>query len=189
MVAVQGRGAVVVPGFGYGSQAPLLMYAGEAADARGARLQHISWVDLDKLANQSDPMARGQWVVDQVAPVLDQVAVWSVPVPLLIGKSLGTHAASLAAERGLPGVWLTPLLHSSWVSSALRRATAPCLLVGGSADPSWDAALARELSPHVLEVDGADHGMFVPGRLARSAEVLGRVATALEDFLDEVVWP
>jgi hypothetical protein len=29
----------------------------------------------------------------------------------------------------------------------------------------------------------------VPGRLAASAAVLGRMATAVEDFLDEVVWP
>jgi hypothetical protein len=52
----------------------------------------------------------------------------------------------------------------------------------------WDGELARELSPHVLEVDGADHGMYVPGPLARSAAVLGEVATAVENFLDDVVW-
>lgn len=41
----------------------------------------------------------------------------------------------------------------------------------------------------MLEVDGADHGMYVPGRLARSTEVLGRVVTAVGDFLDAAVWP
>jgi hypothetical protein len=46
------------------------------------------------------------------------------------------------------------------------------------------SAWARELSPYVLEVDGADHGMYVPGPLARSAEVLCRVATAVEGSLD-----
>jgi hypothetical protein len=30
--------------------------------------------------------------------------------------------------------------------------------------------------------------MFVPGRLAASAAVLGQVITAVEDFLD-LVWP
>jgi hypothetical protein len=30
--------------------------------------------------------------------------------------------------------------------------------------------------------------MFVPGRLAASAAVLGQVITAVEDFLDNVVW-
>jgi hypothetical protein len=85
--------------------------------------------------------------------------------PLLIGKSLGSLAAPVAAGRGLPAVWLTLLL------------------------TVWDGRLARSVTPHVLEIDGADHGMFVPGRLAESAEVLGRVITAVEDFLDQQVWP
>lgn len=75
------------------------------------------------------------------------------------------------------------------VVDGLRRSTAPFLLIGGTADGLWDSALARELTPYVLEVPEADHGMYVPGRLAASAEVLGQVATAVEDFLNQVVWP
>ena len=72
---------------------------------------------------------------------------------------------------------------------SLRRSTAPFLLVGGTADKLWDPILARELTPYLLEVPDADHGMYVPGRLAASAAVLGQVATAVENSLDEVVWP
>jgi hypothetical protein len=53
----------------------------------------------------------------------------------------------------------------------------------------WEGRVARELTPFVLEVDGADHGMGVPGPLAASAAVLGQVATGIEQFLDETVWP
>jgi hypothetical protein len=35
---------------------------------------------------------------------------------------------------------------------------------GGSADEYWDGRLARSLTPHGAEVEGADHGMFVPPR-------------------------
>jgi hypothetical protein len=31
--------------------------------------------------------------------------------------------------------------------------------------------------------------MYVPGALAASARVLGRVATAVENFLDVMMWP
>jgi hypothetical protein len=41
----------------------------------------------------------------------------------------------------------------------------------------------------VVEVAAADHGMFVPGELSASAAVLGQVMTAVEEFLDQVVWP
>jgi hypothetical protein len=63
------------------------------------------------------------------------------------------------------------------------------MLVGGTADSFWDGSAARSITPHVLEVQDADHGMFVGGPLAASAEVLGRVMTAFEDFLDQAVWP
>jgi pimeloyl-ACP methyl ester carboxylesterase len=122
------------------------------------------------------------WVRGEIAPVLDTVD----GRPLLIGKSLGTNAAGLAAERGLLAVWLTPLLTLPWVVDALSRATAPVLLIGGSADRWWDGEVARRVSPHVLEVAGADHGMLVPGPAIDSIAVLGQVITAIEDFLDLV---
>jgi hypothetical protein len=125
------------------------------------------------------------WVRGEVSAVLDGVA----GNPLLIGKSLGTVAAGVAADRGLPAVWLTPLLTEPWVTAALGRASAAFLLVGGSADPYWDTALAHRLSAHVLEVDGADHNMYVPGPLTDSIAVLNRVVLAVEEFLDTISWP
>jgi hypothetical protein len=109
--------------------------------------------------------------------------------PLLIGKSLGSNAAVLAAERGLPAVWLTPVLTVPWVAAALGRATAPFLLVGGTADAMWDGVLARRLSPYVLEVEGADHGLQLPGPPIDSIAVLGQVVGAMEEFLDAIDWP
>lgn len=175
----------MVPGRMFGPHAPLLFYAAWAAEARGAKARSLSWTPPSNL----DAEGAAEWVRGQVGPVLDEVTGTGGP-PLVIAKSLGSYAAALAAERGLPAVWLTPLLREPEVVEALRRASAPYLLIGGTADePAWDGELARKLSPHVLEVDGADHGMFVPGPLAGSAAVLGQVATAVEGFLDEVVWP
>ena len=65
----------------------------------------------------------------------------------------------------------------------------PCLLAGGTADPFWDGRVARSVTADVVEIDGADHGLFVPGALGASAAALGQVITAVEDFLDRVVWP
>lgn len=176
------RDVIILPGGGYSAQAPLLMYAGEAAERRGGVIRPISWDNPEELLTLRADQ-RGPWVLDQLARAVPDLQDGS----LLIGKSLGTHAAAVAAERGLPAVWLTPLLTSEFVVDGLRRSAAPFLLVGGTADTLWDSGVARELTPYVLEVDGADHGMFVPGRLAASAAVLGQVATAVEDFLDEVL--
>jgi hypothetical protein len=78
---------------------------------------------------------------------------------VIVAKSLSTRAAGLAAERSIPAVWLTPLLDDPESVDGLRRRTAPALLVGGTADPTWDGRLAGELSEDVLELAGADHGL------------------------------
>jgi hypothetical protein len=173
------RHAVIIPGGNYGPRTGLLLYVSEAARRRGADLEPIEWTPP-----AGGPLReRASWVHDQVTPVVEKLAA-----PLLIGKSLGSFAAAVAADRGLPAVWLTPLLTMPACVDALRRAAQPFLLVGGTADEFWDGALARRLTPHVLEVDGADHGMMLPGPLHRTTEVLGRMTTAVEDFLDDVVW-
>ena len=125
------------------------------------------------------------WVTGEIAPVLDGLD----GPPLLIGKSLGSLAAELAAERSLPAVWLTPLLTMPRAIDAFGRANAPFLLVGGTADSYWDGALARRLSPHVLEVEEANHGLYVPGPLTASIAVLSRMVVAVEEFLDAIGWP
>ncbi|MCP2321868.1 hypothetical protein HDA40_000375 [Hamadaea flava] len=182
------RLAVIFPGGRFGPYTALLTFAAEAAELRGARIVAHSWTRPDEPPTLALEQ-RKAWVTAEAEPVLDRIAADAPELkPLVIAKSLGTCAAGLAADRGLPAIWLTPLLNQPEVVAELRRATAPMLLVGGLADHSWDSGLARELTPRLLEIPDADHGLLVPGRLAASAAVLGRVATAIEDFLDEITW-
>jgi hypothetical protein len=174
--------AVVIPGAMFGPAAGMLMYATAVAQRLGLTVHRHSWSQQPPDAFQPDVE---DWVRKQISPLLDAVG----GSPLLIAKSLGTNAASLAAERGLPGVWLTPVLTAPWVSAALSRATAPFLLVGGTADTMWDGALARQLTPHLLEVRDADHGMYVPGPLTDSIAVLRQMTVAIQEFLDTISWP
>jgi hypothetical protein len=179
------RGMVVIPGSQLGPHQPLLSYTWLAGRDRAAEAYHVEWpAERPPLG---DPAAAVHWVGERIGAVLDD---FPVPRPVLVGKSLGTYAAALAADRGLPAIWHTPLLTVPECVAALRRARAPYLLIGGTADSLWDGDLARSLTPHVMEVAGADHGMIVAGApLARSAEALGRVVTAVEEFLDNEVWP
>ena len=175
------RKTVLCPGRRYDGSAPLLFFARQAAQRRESDTHILGW--------STEAMDDTRLLVEQVADVLD--CLETTRKPLLIGKSLGSFAAVLAAERDLPAVWLTPLLNQEEVVAALERATAPCLLIGGTADEwSWDGGLARRLSPHVHEVDGGDHSLMLPDRpLAESAAVLGTVTTAIERFMDDLVWP
>ena len=161
------------------------MYARLAVQRRGGHVHPIAW----EFPEGSDFSEQRRRVVSQVDSALEGMTAATGAAPVVIGKSLGSLAAPLIADRGLAAVWFTPLLTDEPTVAALRRATGPCLLDGGTADQVWDGRAARSLAADVVEIDGADHGMFVPGRLAASAAVLGRVITAVEDFLDHIVGP
>jgi acetyl esterase/lipase len=113
----------------------------------------------------------------------------------VVGKSLGTHALPLAVERGLGGIWLTPLLRDQ-DQGALRRASAPTLVVGGTADPFWDHGVATELAAsswssvaegrQIIELPGVDHSLEVPGDPRASVAVLGELTDTIARFLDLV---
>ncbi|WP_026923110.1 hypothetical protein [Glycomyces arizonensis] len=195
------RQALLLPGRNYGVQGPLLMFAHVALQSRGAHIYPVEWQRPERLTADAQTMVDG--VCDQVEAALDRAhnddptrqptttrtGVNADP-PLLVGKSLGSAAAVLAAHHGLPAIWFTPLLQDYPIVQALRRATAPYLLIGGTADPAWNSALARELPGEVCEIAGADHGMFVPGRpLVESAYALADIVGAVETFIDTAVWP
>lgn len=177
---------MIIPGRMFGPYQPMLFYAGSAVQRRGGTAEPIDWDAVGSLDPAATAEQRQAWVRDQVTPVLDRLG----GRPVLIGKSLGTYASELAAQRGLPAIWYTPLLRDERVVASLRASTAPFLLIGGTADTgAWDAGLARSLTPHVCEIPNADHGLMVPTGLVASAAVLGEVTAAAERFLDEVVWP
>jgi hypothetical protein len=95
---------------------------------------------------------------------------------LIVAKSLTTLLTHFAADNELKGIWLTPLLHLENVVHGLRRRTAPALLVGGTADESWDGAIAREVADEVLELEGADHGLAKIEQLPLIVDAVARFA-------------
>src|SRR5215472_14762932 len=124
-----GRAAVLAPGQGYSADGPLLMYAGLAAGRRGGHVHRISWTP--PVSGSLD--GRRAWVAEQVAAGVDAAAeAGGATSPVVIGKSLGSLAAPVAADRSLAAVWFTPLLTDEPTAEALRRATAPFMLVGGT---------------------------------------------------------
>ena len=167
--------AVVFPGGRTGTKTALLLATSAVAERRGARVHRHEWATA--LPIPWGPHIE-RWACDEATAVLDAVG----GRPLIIGKSLASAAADVAAARSLPAVWLTPLLSEAWVVAALERTTAPVLLIGGTADGWWDGTAARGLSPYVYEIEGADHTIGTTA--ARDRTVI-----AVEVFLDTITWP
>lgn len=165
------RVAVVLPGRGYTPARPLLHFTRSVLEFHGWTVRELWW--RPPVLSEYLP-----WVREQTELALDTLPVGQ----LLVGKSLGSLAAPVAVRRGLPAVWLTPLMSNSTVVEALEKSTAPTLLVGGTADVLWDPETARRTGHQVWEVPDADHGMQTPDPV-RSAEIVRRYTSRLSEFV------
>lgn len=148
------RRALVLPGAGYTVDHPLLFWTCQALSAAGWYVQTVRWIvdgaaqaDLERFVRHAADTA------EAAAPSSDHT--------LVVGKSIGSHAAGWASERDYPGAWLTPLMTNPMVVEALRSHRAPALLVGGSNDQLWDGAAARRTGLEVVEIADADHSLHV----------------------------
>ena len=168
------RCAVLLPGVRYFSQAPLLWFAREVAQARG-----WSAVEVDERApDGEDPF---EWMRGQAERAL---AGTSAELIVVVGKSLGSVAATVFEG---PAVWLTPLLTRPDIAGALAAAASPALLVGSPDDPSWgEGELPDNPLLEVFELPGLDHSLQISGDPFSSLDVLRDVTRRVGAFLDRV---
>ena len=165
------RVAVVLPGARYVPFAPLLWFAREVAASRGWSVLEV-W---DEYLDRSDDPWR--WAEDRAEAALSRVGDARV---VLVTKSLTSHAVRVAARRNLSGIWLTPLLHNHEIAAGFAALQPPALLIGGTADESWDMSAASR--HEVLELEGADHALQIPGDPMASVAALGRIVERMDEF-------
>lgn len=170
-IAESSRVALLLPGRGYTVNHPALYYVGEVARELGWRTDAVSWDSTD--LSDKQVIAHGRTAVSSLRPDKDVV----------IGKSLGSLLLPDAVDRGLPGVWLTPLLHRDEVRASVLREAGPALLVGGSVDESWDSDLAHKTGHVVLELPGGNHGLQLTGDAVGSARFLVSLVEQARTFL------
>ena len=177
------RIAIALPGQGYTAQGPLLSYATHALLDAGWTVRVLIW--------DVAPPRRAQEVYSDT--LRDTVRDHPEARHLVVAKSLGTLALPAAAELGMSGAWLTPLLEGPAAPTLrpaigeLVAAGVPTLLAGGTGDSLWSTEHARASGACVLDIDGADHALEVPGDWRASLHALDRVTTAVADLAAEHV--
>lgn len=168
------RHAVLLPGLGYPVSAPLLWYAGTVLSFRGWSVHLVSW---------PENISR-----NGVVPVATEILedLHGASQILMVGKSLGSLAMPLAVERGLPGVWLTPLLREPWIADTARRVGHDHLLIGGTSDPVWDSTVATAGEARVLAVPEADHALQIDGDLDATMAAVTSMAQTVDEFVRDL---
>jgi hypothetical protein len=82
----------------------------------------------------------------------------------------------------VPGIWLTPLVGVTEVATALPRLPQNSLLIGGTADRSWDGEVARKSGLPIHEVPDGDHVLRIADDPIRSVDALRSVVVAMDQF-------
>lgn len=181
---MRGR-AVLLPGRAYAVSAPLLARAGEVLAADGWDVRPVHWDAPAPLPGSVAPAVAEGFVVRHLREATADLPPGRSGEVLVVAKSLGTRAASYAASRSWSAAWMTPLLTDPSCRAGIAANRAPQLLVGGTADPYWDRAVAaglgRAATVEVLEVAGADHGLVL-GDAGATAAALDRAGRTLDAF-------
>lgn len=147
---------VVLPGRQYTADGPLLFFATQTALARGWDVRQVWW---------QAPARNSKALDEEIAWVgveLDAAVDGYDGQVLVIGKSLGTLAASHAIARAYDAAWLTPLLTEPDIADALINYPARQFTVIGSSDPFLSQEVFDSLPGQRLLVPG-DHVLRVPG--------------------------
>lgn len=185
--------AVVLPGFGYTCDMPLLYFTVSHLCDQGADVLQVEY-DYSRRPEYRDLAAaeRHRWLLADVTAAcraaLDQRTYQQIT---LVGKSLGTRAMShlLASEPRVQHartIWLTPVWHETAVRAQLLSGAQPALIVIGTADPHYDAATVEAMRAVVqnelVVIPDAEHGLEVTGDVVRSVQALEEVLRAVQRF-------
>lgn len=175
------RRLLVLPGMNFPISMPLLFMPSIALADAGWTVWHASW-DLTDIAQDDDAL----WdAVNTAASDLAGAAGTSEGgTTVILGKSVGTLASRWVAGADLPAVWLTPLVREKGVAECMTAATAPALLIGGTADRSWDPVAANAATTHIVEIADADHALY-SGSWRTYLRTVERVTDAVLDFANE----
>lgn len=168
---------VVLPGRQYTPDGPLLFFAAQTASMRGWDVRQVWW---------DAPPRNSRTIAEEVAWVgaeLEAAASGYSGRLLVIGKSLGTLAAPLAAERGFEATWLTPLLTEPDIADVLLTYPGRQFSIIGSSDPFLDQEVFDALPGVRLLVPG-DHVLRVPGDPAAMVTSHERFVRAFDAWLE-----
>lgn len=183
--------AILLPGLGYTTDAPLFHYAKKVFLARSFDVLEIDYrYDSEAYRDFSKEEVVEAIQLD-VKMVIDEVLSRdSYDDFYIIGKSLGTLA--MASELKRPdfkfakAIWLTPLLQREDVYFAMATCHHTSLFFMGDKDPYFVEAAFKQLkhNPNFTFhlIPGVDHSLEHANQVNDSIDVLKKVVNELDDF-------
>ena len=185
---------ILLPGYGYNPDMPLLYYLTDLFVEKGADLLQVHY-GYDEVEGFTDLPGeeRTKWIVTEVAAAARAaLAQGTYKRITLLGKSIGTLSVAylvttLEPLRNAECIWLTPLVRDERFREHVKTAAPRSLFIIGTADQHYDENLLREVVEATggkeMVVEGANHSMDIPNDLEQSLDILHRIVKEVDSFL------
>jgi len=183
---------VILPGYRHSADMADLHYAGRILLDLGADLLRVEYVYQRTDFMKQPERERDKWISSDVLAACNAALSYRPYNKItLVGKSLGTLAVGhlLADSRfqGADCVWSTPLLTVKWLCSRIERVRPRSLFIIGTADQFYQPEILKHLEDvthgRSVVIEGADHGLEIPGSIPQSLNALLQIVGALQQFL------
>lgn len=186
--------SLVLPGLNYSCDLPLLYYSTRLLLDSGADVLRVEYAYGEREGGRTPPASEreNRLFTDVTAAFEAAIAQRAYARITLVGKSLGTLAmAHLVGTQArlapAAAIWLTPILNNPAALTGITRWGGRSLFAIGTADPFYDAARLAEVttatSGEGVVIDGADHGLEIPGDVLRSLDALMQIMQAVHRFV------
>ena len=183
------RLAIILPGSGYTSQAPLLHFSAGVFISKGYDVLQVNYLYNGQAYEDFSEISEA--VKLDVKQVLDYVlSNKSYNDFYFIGKSLGTIAMSSELSRDIfknaKAIWLTPLIQRDDVFTAMTESKLKGLCIMGDSDPCYteERFLKATENKHITSklIPNVNHSLEYDGNPIESIEVLKHVIHNIEQF-------
>lgn len=185
---------IILPGYRHSVDKADLNYAGRILLEQGADLLRVEYVYYQTNFQSHSEDEQNLWISEDVFAVCNACLSLRPYTQLtLVGKSIGAKAMAFLLEDSrfhkARCVWSTPPITLEWFCSRIEQIHPPSLFIMGTVDKSYKPEILKHLeyvtNGHSVIIDGADHGLEVPGSIPLSLKALNQIVEALQDFLSE----
>jgi len=186
---------IILPGYRHSADMADLHYAGRILLEQGADLLRVEYAYYRTDFMEHPESEQDKWISSDVFAVCNAgLSHRSYEKITLIGKSIGTLAmARLLTDRRFQRatcVWSTPLLTAEWLCSRIEQIRPRSLFIVGTADKSYKPDILKHLehatNGRSIVLEGANHGLEIPGDISKSLLVLNQIVHGLQEFMNEV---
>lgn len=179
--------AIVLPGAGYTTQAPLLHFTTGVFYSKGFDVLHINY----RFSREEMSALNERDFARDVQPVIDNATKnKKYSNYYVVAKSIGTIALSYLLDHPIlkdaKAVWLTPLLQRDDVFNAMVNSENQGLCMIGDKDSCFIEERFEKLKNNqnlrLKVVEGGNHGLELDKEPIKSIEILKSVISAINEF-------